>query len=113
MTGVVAKGDRLAIVVAEPTERREDEVFILGDRARLPAHPDVLRKAKQVTTRPVEEHILSEGKASRGAICGRRDIEERVVLRHAVSVTNQQEQNVCCDDFTEIRMAISNVQRQS
>ena len=99
MTGVVAEGDRLAIVVAEPAESRQDEVFILRDGAWFPAHPDILREAKQVTTRPVEQHVLREGKGASRAIGSCRDIEERVVLSHGISVTNQREQNVCNDDF--------------
>ena len=98
VTGVVAEGDRLAIVVAEPAESGEDKVFILRDRARLPAHPDILREAKQVTTRPVEQHVLGERKSACGAIGGCRDIEERVVLSHAISVTNPWMQNACNDD---------------
>jgi hypothetical protein len=53
VSGVVAKGDGLAIVVAQATEGGEDEIFILCDGARLPAHPDILREAKQVPARPV------------------------------------------------------------
>ena len=101
VTGVVAEGDRFAIVVAEPAESREDKVFILRDRARFPAHPDVLCEAKQVTAGPVEQHVLGEGESACGAIGGCRDIEERVVLSHAISVTNPWIQNVCSDDFDD------------
>jgi hypothetical protein len=101
VTGVVAEGDRLAIVVAEPAESREDEVFILVYGAGFPSHPDILREAKQVTARPVEQHILGEREGARRAIGGCRDIEERVVLRHGISVTNPKMQNVCSDDFDD------------
>ena len=108
---MVAEGDRLAIVVAEPAESREDKVFILRDRARLPAHPNILREAKQVTARPVEQHVLREGKGACGAIRRGRDIEERVVLSHGSSVTNQREQNVCNDDFDDASGHIVTVPR--
>ncbi|MEY3602470.1 MAG: hypothetical protein RL169_1714, partial [Armatimonadota bacterium] len=98
VTGVVAKGDRLAIMVTQPAESREDEIFILRYRARLPAHADVLCEAKQVTARPVEQHVLREGESACGAIRRGRDIEERVVLSHAISVTNQWMQNACNED---------------
>ena len=88
VTGVVAKGDRLAIVIAKSTEGGEDEIFILVYRAWFPAHPDILREAKQVTARPVQKHVLGEGEGARRAIGGRRDIEKRIVLRHDISVTN-------------------------
>jgi hypothetical protein len=101
VTGVVAKGDGLAIVVAKSTEGGEDEVFVLVYRAWFPAHPYILREAKQVTARPVEQHILGEGEGARRAIRGGRDIEERVVLRHVISVTNPKMQNVCSDDFDD------------
>jgi hypothetical protein len=48
-----------------------------------------LREAKQVPARPVQKHVLGEGEGARGAIGGRRDIEERIVLRHDISVTNE------------------------
>jgi hypothetical protein len=99
VTGVVAEGDRLASGVAQPAESREDEVFILVYRAWFPAHPNILREAKQVTARPVEQHVLREGESACGAIRRGRDIEERVVLSHGISVTNPWMQNVCSDDF--------------
>jgi hypothetical protein len=98
VAGVVAEGDRLAIVVAEPAESREDKVFILVYRTRFPAHPYILREAKQVTARPVEQHVLREGESACGAIRRGRDIEERVVLSHGSSVTNPWMQNACNDD---------------
>jgi hypothetical protein len=98
---VVAKGDGLAIVVAQATEGGEDEIFILVYRAWFPAHPDILREAKQVTAWPVEQHILGEGEGAGGAIGGRRDIEKRIVLRHGISVTNPKMQNVCNNDFDD------------
>ena len=101
VTGVVAKGDWLAIVVAEPAESREDKVFILRDRARFPAHPDVLREAKQVTTRPVEEHILREGKGSRGAIGGVRDTHGRGVHSQRISANNPRVQHVFSEAFCD------------
>jgi hypothetical protein len=101
VSGVIAKGDGLAIVIAQATEGGEDEVFILVYRAWFPAHPDILREAKQVTARPVEQHVLGEGEGARRAIGGRRDIEERIVLGHGISVTNPKMQNVCSNDFDD------------
>ena len=49
----------------------------------------------------MEQHVLGEGESAYGAIRRGRDIEERVVLSHGISVTNQREQNVCNDEFDD------------
>ena len=64
--GVVAEGDRLALLGAHATHGADDHVLRSAERVRAPAHAGVLREAEDVAARLVAQHLRGQRQTSLG-----------------------------------------------
>ena len=74
VTGVIAQGDRFAVIGAESAGGAEDEEFLATQLSGIPAHAGVLREAEQIAAGPVEEHLLGKRQRASGAGCAGADL---------------------------------------
>jgi hypothetical protein len=67
MTGVIAQGNRTAIVGAQTARGAEDQELRTEHFARRPAHAGVLRQPEQITAGPGAQHLVVERQRPRRA----------------------------------------------
>ena len=65
MAGVIAERDGLAVRRAQPALGAQDQKLLAPDFGGIPAHAGVLRQAKQIAARAVQQHLLRQRQAAR------------------------------------------------
>ena len=89
VAGVIAEGDRFSVRRTQAALRAEEEKLFAAQFAGVPAHAGVLREAKHVATRTIEQHLFGQRQTARGsagfgqdAVYVRRGRVRRVALVH-------------------------------
>ena len=82
MAGVKTESDGLAVVGANTSVRAEQQNLWPEQGIGLPPHAYVLAQTKEVSGRPLHQHLRSRGEAAGGTACVRGyGLQQRSVLR--------------------------------